>query len=206
MLSFVAVAAFAGSGWAAELRPVDEGLKDPAFAEFRARLHDIIGRNDFDGLIRMLSPHIRNSFGADEGIPEFKEAWKGREPTLWRELAFIVGNGGKFMEGQFCAPYVYSHWPAGYDAFENFAALTAGNVGLMNSRAGKSAVLATLSYTIVKVLDDEWWERVGGRVRVKAGGKIGFVPREALRSPIEYRACFERQNGQWKMRSLLAGD
>ena len=38
------------------------------------------------------------------------------------------------------------------------------------------------------------------------GGKKGFVSAEFVRSPIDYRACFEKKNGKWKMTAFVAGD
>ncbi len=38
------------------------------------------------------------------------------------------------------------------------------------------------------------------------GGKKGFVNAKYVRSPIDYRAIFDKNNGKWKMTAFVAGD
>jgi hypothetical protein len=38
------------------------------------------------------------------------------------------------------------------------------------------------------------------------GGKKGYVKAEFVRSPVSYRAGFNKVNGKWKLRLFLAGD
>jgi SH3-like domain-containing protein len=39
-----------------------------------------------------------------------------------------------------------------------------------------------------------------------ADGQRGFVADRYLRSPIDYRVAFEKQDGNWRMTFFLAGD
>ncbi len=43
-------------------------------------------------------------------------------------------------------------------------------------------------------------------VGILLGGKKGYVSVKFVRSPIDYRACFEKKNGKWKMNTFVAGD
>ena len=69
-----------------------------------------------------------------------------------------------------------------------------------------------LSYNVVKVEDDPVGEV--GEERKKPewrkvrtlGGLSGFVKTEFVRSPIDYRAGFEKKRGVWKMVAFIAGD
>jgi hypothetical protein len=38
------------------------------------------------------------------------------------------------------------------------------------------------------------------------GGKKGFVKAEFVRSPIDYRAIFEKKGRNWKLTAFVAGD
>ena len=192
---------------AAELRPIDEGSHDPSFVQFRKQLLELVARKDMKALLANLSPEIKNSFGGDGGVAEFTEMWKGRHTKLWRELTFILRNGGKLAaDGDFCGPYIFSHWPERFDPFEHYVALTARNVSLKSTPTEDSPTVATLSYTIVKVLEDRYWEKTDKMVHISANGADGFVPRARIRSPIDYRACFGRKNGKWALNLLVAGD
>ncbi|MHB0971066.1 MAG: hypothetical protein ACYC7A_20570 [Thermoanaerobaculia bacterium] len=74
--------------------------------------------------------------------------------------------------------------------------------------------LATLSYEIVKPElfqppelnhEDETkapeWRKVG-----TFDGLTGYVRESAIRSPLDYRACFEPRDGSWVMTVYVAGD
>jgi hypothetical protein len=37
-------------------------------------------------------------------------------------------------------------------------------------------------------------------------GKKGFIKAKYVRSPIDYRAIFEKNNGKWKMGAFISGD
>ena len=73
-----------------------------------------------------------------------------------------------------------------------------------------------LSYNIVKIDEpsaikrktgtgESDWEYEWHKV-VTLGGKKGWVKAEFVRSPIDYRAGFEKKRGVWTMVFFLAGD
>ena len=75
-----------------------------------------------------------------------------------------------------------------------------------------AVVITTLSYNVVKVdyensvklknSDTEYdWLKVE-----TLGGKKGYVKADYVRSPIDYRAVFEKKRGVWKMTAFIAGD
>ncbi len=189
------------------LTPYDEGDRNPSFAEFRRRLVDIVRRKDAPALLRLLDPAIRNSFGGDGGVAEFRDMWRPEQQSseVWKELAQILAMGGSFREGgnQFWAPYVHSRWPD-LDGYFHLAVIGSG-VALRSQSSATAPVLARLSFDIVKVTPDgyrpesPWW-------KVSCGGRTGYVLRTEARSPIDFRAGFEKKAGRWVITYLIAGD
>lgn len=197
------------------VKPVDEAKKDASFLAFRAKLIEAAKKRDAKYVLSVLDPNIKNSFGGDGGIEEFKTQWKINEPDseFWDEFMPVVTNGGNFVEeGKnklFTAPYSFNSFPEDLEAFEH-GVIFGSNVNLRAEAKADSKVLGKLSYNIVKIINSvssttnadkiEWYE-----VRT-LGGKTGFVSGDYVRSPLDYRAGFEKKNGKWKMAFFLAGD
>jgi len=196
-----------------KLYPVDEAAKDPAFFTFRARLIQAVQRRDATYLLRILSPKISNSFGGSEGVADFKKMWKpeSSQSGVWTELAKVLSLGGAFdKDGSFSAPYLHSSWPEEEgDGFE-VGVIVGGNVRVRTAPQITASVIRNLSFDIVDVPD---WQRTKARgekrewTKVKlADGQTGYVAEEFIRSPIDYRAIFEKENGRWVMTAFIAGD
>jgi hypothetical protein len=194
------------------LRPVDESPRDPTFLVFRKRLLEAIRRRDRDYLISVLHPNIRVSFGDDGGIEDFKRYWKLDDPNtrIWEELGDLLRLGGTFQTDpqgrrRFCAPYVYSAYPS--DAADPFQSLVVivDRAELHEKPDPDSSVIGVLGYNIVTIEavknPPPGWRKVR-----TAGGKVGWIQQRFVRSHIDYRACFEKVDGDWKMVLLVAGD
>ena len=195
----------------AKLQPIDEATKDPSFFTFRARLLTALARKDVNFLISILDPQIRTDFGGGGGIADFKKAWHPERPNsqIWSELVTVLALGGSFDNGSFSAPYVYSKFPDDFDAYEYQAVIEDG-VRVRREPNTTSAVIKTLSFDIVKVVVDSPNENSSVKrqwlsVELSDGQK-GFVAKQYLRSPIDYRAIFEKKNGKWLMTAFIAGD
>lgn len=215
----IAMIAFAAAAHAAEpapptrLMPVDEAARDPSFVKFRNELKDIIARKDAAKLFHHLASDIKLDYGGGYGAPEFHKRWKpfDKDTQVWKALSLIVGNGGKFVvPGGFAAPYVYAAFPEDIDAFEVLVVTTPGAVMRAAPKAD-AAIVRTLDHDILTIVktasrpqheagSNDWSE-------VKdAAGKQGFVRDQDLRSPIDYRAIFEKRKGKWVMQTFIAGD
>ncbi len=206
-----------------KLLPVDEAATDPGFAAFRAELIKAVENHDAIFLRAIVSPDIELS-AQDQGTEDFERLWTPDDPDsdLWDELEDILALGGAWNNRrQFCAPYVASKWPAGVDE-NDYLAVTARNVNLRAECARTAPVVAVLRYDLVMWADtpakpvttnasresndhavvykgDEGW------VKVKtAGGKSGCLLEQFVRSPLDYRACFEKVKGKWMMIALTA--
>ena len=198
-------------GQTAKLQPVDEAVKDPSFFAFRARLLKALAKKDTTYLISILDPQIRTDFGGGGGVADFKKAWHLERPNseIWSELTSVLALGGSFDNGAFAAPYVYSKFPDELDSYEYQAVIDEG-VRVRREPNTSSAVIRTLSFDVVKVIPEPATETTTAKrqwLNVElSDGQKGFIAKEYVRSPIGYRAIFEKRNGKWVLTALVAGD
>jgi hypothetical protein len=206
-------AAQVGNAQGRKLYPIDDAAKDPTFFVFRARLFRAIQEKDARFIYSILHEQIENDFGGGVGIPSFKSTWhlERVNSPFWSEFRQVLSLGGKFDEKDhsFSAPYLFNSFPQDADAFQNGAIIEDG-VRVRKQPTTQSEVLRTLSFDIVAVPD--WQVKRGSNekrewVKVKLeDGQTGFVAAEFIRSPIDYRAIFEKKNGKWLMTAFIAGD
>ncbi len=191
-----------------ELRPVDEAASDPTLVAFRQQLLDAVHRRDRDVLLSAIDPDIRTTFGPGGGIEDFRKQWSGDE--IWAVLEGVLTRGGTWQKGsevkRFWAPYVFSAWPDGHDAFEELA-VTANDVPLREAADPNSNVMATLRWDIVTRTDAQSTTSGAPFMKVRtADGREGWVETKYLRSPIDYRAGLVKTGEGWKIEALVAGD
>ena len=193
-----------------QLLPIDQATLRPDFFSFRARLQTAIARHDLDALVTIVDPNVKNSFGGDDGIEEFRKGWRpeAADSTLWSELGEVLALGGSFDQPRttFTAPYVFSRWPGDYDAFEHVAIISA-DVRVRAAPRLDAPTLTALSFAIVPVAPSDL--HVGADVFTAIrleGGRVGYVSTAFVRSPIDYRAIFELKAEGWRLVSFLAGD
>lgn len=195
--------------------PVDEAKKDASFFAFRTKLIEAARRHDAKYILSAVDRDIQNGFGGDNGIEEFKKQWKinAADSEFWDEFLPVINSGGNFVKDGnhklFFAPYIYSSFPGDLDAF-SYSVITGNKVNLRSKADANAPVLASLSYNIVEILGsvkDKKDKKKAAWYEVKTlGGKRGFVKAEFVRSPIDYRAGFEKKGGKWKMTAFIAGD
>lgn len=196
-----------------QIKPADEAPQDPSFATYRKKLLDAITRKDVSAVTKLMDPRIKLDFGGGFGIATFRKNWNVKSPDtqVWKALAIVVGNGGHFnSRTEFVAPYVFSAWPDDIDAFENVA-ITDPKAELLDGPHESRHTIRKLGFEIVEVIkgagkpqheagEDDWSE-----VKTQ-DGKRGYVKANQYRSPIDYRAVFEKKKGRWRMTVFIAGD
>lgn len=199
---------------APQLMPVDEAAKDPSFARFRADLIEALQREDKKALLAVIADHIKVDFGGGEDRAAFIRHWEldgtGAGSPVWSELQRILRLGGTFgAENQFWAPYVFSKWPESIDAFEHVAAV-GPRVFVRDAPDDNAKPIATLDHHIVRIAQGDPMrggnQSAAMRKVVLPDGREGWVAEDEVRSPIDYRAAFEKRDGKWKMTLLVAGD
>jgi hypothetical protein len=200
-------------GQADQLLPEDHAVRQPDFFTFRAGLLRALARRDTVEVLKAVAPDIRNTFGDDNGSAAFRRLWRVEAPDseLWEELTAVLALGGTFeSESTFVAPYVFSRWPSSYDAFGYLAVIGSG-VRIRSAPDSKAAILGKVSLEVVRrgrasppsstTAGAEAWEPVQ-----LGQGRVGYVARQFLRSPVDYRAYFVRRGGRWTMTTFIAGD
>jgi hypothetical protein len=190
----------------------DDGPKDASFIKFRNELKATIARKDASALFAILSFDIKIDFGSYGGGPEFHKMWKpyDKDSKVWAALSLVVEQGGNFDHPiRFSAPYVYSAFPSDVDGMDKVVVTNEAAVLRAQPKAD-AAIVRKLDRDILTIVNgakaqheagpDDWTE-------VKdAKGNKGFVLARDVRSPIDYRAYFEKHKGKWQMTVFVAGD
>ena len=217
LLVAVGLAAVVSGAAAQEVKllPVDEGVNDPSWTLFKARLLDALAKRDQKFVLGTVDARIRNTLGQD-GSTEFRKLWQPQaaDSPLWVELPKLLFLGGVFVKRdkggtEFCAPYVRFKWPDNAPADVSGAIIVAD--ALMKAKPSAAAeTLQTLSHDLVKVLNwevaDADKENKQQWVRIQTGAGAGYVPEEQIRSPLEHRACFAKSGASWRMTGLEVGE
>jgi hypothetical protein len=195
-----------------KLYPVDEAAEDPAFLAFRDDLLAAIRRRDLEAVVEASGDDIKLSFGGSYGRAAFREwlveddAGLGRQGiSYWVELERAIALGGLFVGPEsFCTPYTFCLDIPDCDTCDPYETLiaTSDRAPVYGSPDRNSDVVATLSYSVVRTLDHGHpWQRIA-----LPGGGTGYVTAPEFRSPIDYRARFEKRDGRWLMTLFIAGD
>ncbi|HEX6280471.1 MAG TPA: SH3 domain-containing protein [Pyrinomonadaceae bacterium] len=220
LLFAVVLSGVVGLGQERYVKPVDEANQDASFFEFRKKLITAAERKDLKYVQSIMDPQIELSFGGHSGLSGFRSLWKN-EADFWAEFLPVIKNGGRFVgEGRnklnsFSAPYLFTDMPEDLDHFEHLAVF-GNNVNLRERPQMDAPVISQLSYNIVKVDPEaaikkktgpgeyDWkidWQKV-----TTLGGQTGWMKAEYVRSPIDYRAGFDKKRGRWLMTYFIAGD
>ncbi|RJP20754.1 MAG: hypothetical protein C4527_24680 [Candidatus Omnitrophota bacterium] len=199
-----------------KLYPTDESAWDSSFHAFRKKLDQALAQKDAVFIESILTTDVLSSFGGDGGVAEFKEHYKiaQSDSEFWEIMRECLRLGGTFQyygDGQkyFVAPYVFSRFPKEFDAFF-YAAIIKKAVPMRILPDDRAKIIHFLSYDVVKTAEEgrmELIEEKNGYVKnTTLAGEKGWVRREEIRSPIDYRVLFKLIDGQWKLSSLVNGD
>ena len=193
------------------LEPVDQSAKDPKLAELIATLVKACDEKDFKPFEAALSPDAIASFGGDSGIQGFKDAYGIDSPdtTFYADFKTAVTMGGAFMDdATYGAPYVYAAWPDELDSFSYTAAV--GDKTMLYAKPEDGAkTLAEVTHQFLEVIEeapDAKGAAPDGWIHVKAGKHTGYVKYAETRSPLNYRAVFQKTENRWWLGAFVAGD
>lgn len=187
-------------------RPIDEGAANPEFSAFRARLMAIIARRDTAALLAIVSPEVRVSLGPDDGIQGFHQRWLrgGEAADLWTTLGDLLRHGGRFQAPDlFVAPYTAGGLPDSVSGLEVLVVRDSGVV-VRATPDSNAAVLGTLSFDVVRAAPES--ATPGWSAIAIDSGRVGYVRADLVRSPLDHRVGFRREEGGWRLVLLLAGD
>lgn len=154
------------------VKPVDEAKTDASFFAFRAKLIEAAKKRDAKYVLSVADADIKNDFGGNDGIAEFKKFWKLERANseFWNEFLPVVTNGGKFdNQGNtklFFAPYAFNSFPDDVDSF-TYSAIFGSSVNLRERADAKSKTVGQLSYNIVKVDFENSVKKAKKRKRIR---------------------------------------
>jgi hypothetical protein len=200
------------------VRPIDESSNNSSFKKFRDELLVAIEKKDVRFLVKHMDKDISYSFGSDRGIEEFLKGWGLKEnperSEIWEKLKEVLLLGGRFdKNGNFTAPYTFTDFPDSeqIDVYSHCIVIEK-DVKIFERPSSDSKVIGNLSYEVVRLNDPNSFflpsqkESIKWTAVTSSSGIKGFVSRNKLRSPGDYRVSFENRNGQWKMAFFIAGD
>jgi len=208
--------------WAGERKAafVDQGAKDATFVSYRDKMLDAIVRRDVDEVVLAAAPDVHLDFGGGAGRAEFRQRLTLTEEDLaeeyghladeqreqyWEALEEVLRLGGVFTQPtRFEAPYTWSVELTESEEPFSTSFVVGTSVPLRGRPSKFGDVITLLDEDIVQVLE-------GGRgtefLEIQlVDGRRGFVHKDNLRSPIDYRAIFEKKAGLWLMTAFIAGD
>lgn len=167
----------------------------------------MIKRRDVAALLTAVSDDIIATFGSEgEGKREFVATWGLNRPTgsrLWSELSKALALGCAKSGDALVSPSIIAQIDPMTDGYKAFLATVPGTA-LRKAANDSAPVVATLDWDLLMLEDrdaDKGWLAL-----TLADGRSGFVRTDRVRSVIDYRAVFERRNGQWLMTTFVAGD
>ena len=206
MPGLIGLAAAAAVAAPVELPPKDECVADPSFRRFRAELLATAERRDVKRLEAMVSKDVMVDFGGGAGRAAFASAWKLDRPqqsALWAELRLILSLGCTLEDGTASSPSLMDQLPEDRDAFMSLLVIKPG-AALHKAPDAASPVVARQNWTLLTMADkggSEDWAPIA-----LDGGGTAYIRRTEVRSPIDYRAVFQKRKGRWEMTALVAGD
>jgi hypothetical protein len=194
------------------VRESDAARRDPALVKVRAAVGAAVKAKDFKQLEPHLDPKILIVFGGENGAAAFAKSLR-EAPVLWDELDWVLAHGGRFLDGQFWAPYTFQAPMGAIDAAEAGFVVADGVKARAEPRAD-AAVVATLAHHVVKVADWGDLEKAARPfykrqdwLKIELPGKrTAWVEAGHVRAMSDYRAGFAKARGVWKLSSFIRGD
>lgn len=189
----------------ARLPPVEQCGVDPSFAQFREGLLGVIERKDEKALMELVADDVMFDLGGGQGKKAFAVNW-GLDDTqpsqLWEELREALDHGCAPAGDAFVSPSLIVQFPDDLDAFETLVALPGTRLrAAPDDHAEPIAALDWHVLTVVESVDVAPWSGV-----MLTDGRKGYVRGDQVRSPLDYRASFEKRSGTWLLVSFVAGD
>ncbi|MCI5157153.1 MAG: SH3 domain-containing protein [Candidatus Electrothrix sp. AUS1_2] len=193
------------------LPPVNESIKDDELFLFIKQLRSAVQERNANKLQRMMSDDIKLTFGPTfKKTPEEILELKNPKSHIWNELDAVLRLGGAFIGKSYCIPYTYASFPPELDPYA-YQVIIKPSVVARISPDRNAEKVALLDFAIVRTdsgastmitgtKSDRW-------VKIYLNNnQEAYVLENTLRSPIDYRACFERREKGWVMTHLISGD
>ena len=202
-----------------KLLPPKENF-DAEFKAFYDEFAAAVGKKDMRFIDGILDSEVMSSFGGDPGKEYFHAHWDSQ--NLWAVLDEIIALGGVYYpktserypsyEKFFVAPYTFI---GDFEELEgvDYYVVTGKDVPIHKEESIESEVVTKLEY---RILEFHHSDAFALEFRDKGpedfvsvttlSGAVGYIQKQYLRSPIDYRLCIMQKDGEWKLLWLIAGD
>lgn len=193
------------------IAPPESGKADGALNTLVETLVKAAEAEDFAPFEAAMTPDATASFGGDYGPEGFKSAYGIGQPgsPFWPEFLKAARLGGVFLQDDlYTLPYTAGDLPETADPFLSVIAIGDKTLLYAEPKEG-AAVIADVTHQLLEQIDIEPadLEKTGSDyVHVKADAGTGYVKVSEVRSPIDYRAVFQKIDGVWKLVAFVAGD
>lgn len=193
------------------IAPVDASRNDPQLAGMLRVLVAAAEARDFSPFEKVLSPQAVANYGGDEGVDGFKRGYHIEDPNspFWDAFAEAVKLGGVFLQDDlYTTPYTSGDLPESADPYLTLVAIGPKTL-LYGAPSDSAPVVADVTHQLLEQADieaDDLARTPEGWVRVKADAGEGYVKQAEVRSPLDYRAVFQKTGEGWKLIAFVAGD
>lgn len=185
--------------------PRNECIKLPGAKAFLLDLEKAVKARDADALLKLADPAVKLDFGGGGGLVTFRERLAAEEGLLWQELDQITALGcAHSANGAMTLPWYFAQ-ELGVEDPTRAMLVTGADVPVHEAASADSPVVAKVSWDLVDL--HEGYDPRADFAQVTApGGEEGFVAKESLRSPLDYRLIASRVGESWRIVSFVAGD
>ena len=194
------------------VRPADGARRDAALLKARAAVIAAVKAKDWKKLEPHVDARILIVFGGENGAEAFAKLLR-ENPVLWDELDWVLSHGGRFLEGEFWAPYTFQAGVGTLDPHET-GIVAAAKVAARVEPSPDAKLVATLDHHAVLVTDWRDPEKAPRPfynrkdwVKIELPGKrAAWVEARFVRAMSDYRAGFAKKGGVWKLTGFVRGD
>jgi len=203
--------------------PPNESIKDHSLKTFLTNLKRAVQEKDTAFIYAALSTNIKNNFGNNGGINEFKKKWglEKSNTTFWYYIGRVLSMPGcrsNNNTNEYTTPYVFCMPLKKNDDPFYIVVVTEKNIPLKENPRTSSKTLLTLNYNIISLLPtlsmsnekekneigEPKWSFVSVKYRKKEFK--GWVYYKYIYSPVSYRLILGKENGKWQIQAFVTGD
>jgi hypothetical protein len=186
--------------------PRDECSAKPGGAEFLAKLQSAVKARDAKAFADLTSSEIMLDFGGGGGREAVLDMLKPGSKK-WRELDRLMVLGCAWDEDNaaLVMPWFFNQDMGDTDPFSTN--VTLGSAVPMRERPMRSAnVRKVLNWQLIHIYEVEVPDPGWAQIAVIDSDWEGYIRLKDLRSPLDYRLRAEKQGGEWRITSFVAGE
>lgn len=201
------------------LKPSDASREDKDFFSFRQKLDEAIRNRDVKFLETAVDRHVSFAFEQNgTGKKNFWKHWgldkKPKESPIWKQLKETTELGFSYRDNIWAAPFLFQLTPDSIDVY-TYSLVIGTSVNVRSEPSKKGKVLAQLSWEFVKLSYEEGKALGDGNAEGKdscewqqvclSDGRMGYICKQYLRSPLDQRLGIEKKGTDWKIIFFVEG-